>query len=95
MSRESISLRGAWIALLCLSATLPSVSRAQKAPVFVVTPQVSTIRFFVKSSINIEGKFDKWGATLKFTSPDTSTGVWTSRSRQPPWTREAASRTTN
>jgi polyisoprenoid-binding protein YceI len=53
---------------------LPSVSRAQ-APVFVVTPHVSTIKFFVKASVAIEGSFDKWDATLKFTSPDVSTGV--------------------
>src|SRR5262245_16898924 len=64
------------MAVLCLlaSAVLPSVSRAQ-APVFVVTPRVSTVKFFVKASVAIEGSFDKWDATLKFTSPDVSTGV--------------------
>jgi len=29
----------------------------------------------VKASINIAGKFDKWDATLTFTSPDETTGV--------------------
>jgi polyisoprenoid-binding protein YceI len=53
---------------------LPSVSRAQ-APVFVITPQQSTIKFDVKASVAIEGTFDKWDATLKFKSPDLSTGV--------------------
>jgi len=69
-------LTTALMAVLCLlaSAVLPSVSRAQ-APVFVVTPRVSTIKFFVKASVAIEGSFDKWDATLKFTSPDVSTGV--------------------
>ena len=69
-------LTTALMAVLCLlaSAVLPSVSRAQ-APVFVVTPRVSTVKFFVKASVAIEGSFDKWDATLKFTSPDVSTGV--------------------
>jgi polyisoprenoid-binding protein YceI len=77
MSLESIALRSTWMALLWLlaSAGLPSVSRAQKTPVFVLRPQVSTIRFFVRSSIDLEGTFEKWEATLTFTSPDVSTGI--------------------
>jgi polyisoprenoid-binding protein YceI len=51
-----------------------STSRAQ-APVFVITPEESTIKFYVKSSVDIEGHFDKWDATLTFTSPNVSTGV--------------------
>jgi polyisoprenoid-binding protein YceI len=64
------------IAALCLlaCAALPSVSRAQ-APVFEVTPVNSWIKFDVKASVNIAGKFDKWDATLAFTSPDETTGV--------------------
>jgi polyisoprenoid-binding protein YceI len=63
------------IALLCLLASaLPSLSRAQ-APVFEVSQQGSTIKFYVKSSVALVGKFDKWDATLTFTSPDASTGV--------------------
>jgi polyisoprenoid-binding protein YceI len=57
------------------SAMLTPLSRAQGVPVFEVTPENSSIDFFVKSSISITGKFDKWDATLKFTSPDVSTGV--------------------
>jgi polyisoprenoid-binding protein YceI len=62
--------------VLCLlaSALLPSLSRAQ-APVFVIIPEQSTIKFYVKSSVDIEGHFDKWDATLTFTSPKISTGV--------------------
>src|SRR5580692_712668 len=56
------------------SALLPSLAQAQ-APVFAIAPEESSVRFFVKSSIAIEGKFDKWDATLTFTSPDVSTGV--------------------
>jgi polyisoprenoid-binding protein YceI len=61
---------------LCLiaSALLPSVSRAQ-APVFAITPEESTVNFNVKASVAIEGKFEKWDATLTFTSPDVTTGV--------------------
>jgi YceI-like domain len=64
------------MAVLCLlaSAVLPSVSRAQ-APVFVIPPRGSTVKFFVDASVDIAGSFDKWDATLKFMSPDDSTGV--------------------
>jgi polyisoprenoid-binding protein YceI len=59
---------------LLLSTLFPSVSRAQ-APVFVIIPEDSSIKFFVKASVALEGTFDKWDATLLFTSPDVSTGV--------------------
>jgi polyisoprenoid-binding protein YceI len=59
---------------LLVSALLPSVSRSQ-VPVFVITPEQSTIKFYVKSSVDIEGHFNKWDATLTFTSPNISTGV--------------------
>jgi polyisoprenoid-binding protein YceI len=64
------------LTILCLiaSALLPSVSRAQ-APVFAITPEDSTVNFSVKASVAIEGKFEKWDATLTFTSPDVTTGV--------------------
>jgi len=64
------------LAIVCLSASavFPSLSRAQ-APVFEVTPVHSSIKFDVKSSIDIAGKFDKWDASLTFTSPDETTGV--------------------
>ena len=64
------------LAVLCLaaSAVLPSPSRAQ-GPVFVITQQGSSIKFFVKASVALAGSFDKWDATLTFTSPDVTTGV--------------------
>jgi polyisoprenoid-binding protein YceI len=64
------------LAVLCLlaSVVLSPLSRAQ-APVFVITPEESTIKFYVKSSVDIEGHFDKWDATLTFTSPNVSTGT--------------------
>jgi polyisoprenoid-binding protein YceI len=43
--------------------------------VFKVTPVESSITFDVEASVAIKGKFDKWDASLTFTSPDVSTGV--------------------
>jgi polyisoprenoid-binding protein YceI len=62
--------------LLCLLAValIPTRLRAQ-APVFSVTPTESSIRFSVKSSVSIVGQFDKWQATLKFGSPEVTSGV--------------------
>ena len=63
-------------AIVCLlaSVVLPSVSRAQ-APVVEIEPLESKINFHVNASVKIAGKFDKWDASLKFTSPDETTGV--------------------
>lgn len=62
-------------AVLCLLAfaLIPSSGRTQ-APVFSVTPAESSIRFSVKSSVAIVGKFDSWNATLKFSSPEVTSG---------------------
>jgi polyisoprenoid-binding protein YceI len=59
---------------LILSAALPLLSRAE-APVFAVTPENSSINFFVKASVAINGAFDKWDATLTMSSPDVATAV--------------------
>jgi polyisoprenoid-binding protein YceI len=59
---------------LLASVGIPSLSWAQ-APVFEITPLDSSIKFHVKSSTTIAGKFDKWDATLTFTSPEETTGV--------------------
>jgi polyisoprenoid-binding protein YceI len=76
MKREMLTLRVVRLAILCFlaSAVFPSLSRAQ-APVFEITPEDSWIKFHVKASTKIAGKFDKWDATLTFTSPDETTGV--------------------
>ncbi len=62
--------------VLCLLAfaLFPSLGRAQ-APVFTFVPGESTMKFDVESSVAIVGKFDKWDATLTFTSPELSTAV--------------------
>jgi polyisoprenoid-binding protein YceI len=60
---------------LLVSAAFPSISKAQAAPVFEVTPVQSSIKFDVKASVDFTGKFDKWDATLKFASLEEASGV--------------------
>jgi len=48
---------------------------ADEVPVFKITPVQSSIKFDVEASVAIKGVFDKWDATLTFTSPDATTGV--------------------
>jgi polyisoprenoid-binding protein YceI len=70
------TLRRMRLTILCLfaSAVFPSLSPAQ-APVFEIEPAHSSITFHVKASVKIAGKFDKWDASLTFTSPAETTGV--------------------
>jgi polyisoprenoid-binding protein YceI len=64
------------LAVLCLfvSGAVPSLAQAQ-GPVFEITPVESTVQFSVKASVAIEGKFDKWDATLTYPSTDATSGV--------------------
>jgi len=66
--------------ILCFLTTilfspLTHAQAAAEVPVVKVTPEGSSINFSVKASAAIAGHFDKWDATLTFTSPDVSTGV--------------------
>jgi hypothetical protein len=65
--------------VLSLLATLAfsSVTQAQSSqgPIFEVMPVVSGVTFYVKASVDLEGIFEKWDATLVFASTDVSTGV--------------------
>ena len=68
--------------VLCLAASIliafPSRAQAPaEVPVFEITPPVGgfKITFNVKASVPIEGVFEKWEATLKFTSADVTTGI--------------------
>ena len=72
----SVPLGRRVIAVVCViaGAMVPALGRAQ-VPVFEITPVNSTIRFDVKASVDIKGRFDKWTASLTFTSPDEATGV--------------------
>jgi polyisoprenoid-binding protein YceI len=76
--KNSFSSASRWVAFALFAAAVgfPSTGQAQ-APVFEVTPVVSTVKFAVKASVPIEGTFDKWDASLKFTSPELDTGVLT------------------
>ena len=75
MSQRSMlrNIRFAVLSFLA-PAVLSSLSPAQ-APVFAITPEESSITFNVKASVPINGNFDKWDATMTFTSPDVTTGV--------------------
>ena len=76
MTWQRIQLRRLRLALLCLPlcAALPIQARAD-VPVFAISRKESTIRFYVKASIELRGTFDKWDATLTFASQDVATGV--------------------
>ena len=71
LRRDSMRLT---VFCLLASALLPSLAQAQ-GPVFTITPEESDVKFFVKASVAIDGKFDKWDATLTFPSTDATSGV--------------------
>ena len=64
------------LTVFCLLASglLPSLAQAP-GPVFTITPQESDVKFFVKASVAIDGKFNEWEATLTFPSTDVTSGV--------------------
>jgi polyisoprenoid-binding protein YceI len=67
-----------FIFCLVASAVLPSLSRAQSSadvPVIAFSKEDSSINFSVKASVALEGKFERWDATLTYPSSDVTTGV--------------------
>jgi len=68
-------MKSAAIFLLVSVILLPSLCRAQ-VPVFAITPLQSSIKFDVEASVAIKGTFDKWNASLTFTTPEVTTGVF-------------------
>jgi polyisoprenoid-binding protein YceI len=46
-----------------------------QVPVFQVDPAESSIKFAVKGSVEVHGMFEKWDATMTFTSTDPMTGA--------------------
>jgi len=69
-------MRTRYLALLpFLAAVLLTPISLAQVPVFAITPQQSSIKFYVKSSVALEGNFEKWDATLTFTSTDVTTGA--------------------
>ena len=73
---KRLALSGVNLAVLGLLAfaSLPLLSQ-EETPVFVIAAEESKITFYIKSSVALEGTFDKWDAPLTFTSPDVTTGV--------------------
>jgi polyisoprenoid-binding protein YceI len=65
------------IALLCLfvSVLLAPISRAQGVPIVELDHNLSTVQFYVKASVVLAGKFDKWEGKLTFASTDATTAV--------------------
>jgi polyisoprenoid-binding protein YceI len=61
--------------LFLLTSVVLFSATAADAPVFEISHAESTMKFDVESSVAIVGKFDKWDATLTFTSPELSTAV--------------------
>jgi len=68
---RKLSFAVLWVVVFCI---FPSANRAQ-VPVYEVTPVESTIKFGVDSSVPIKGTFDKWNASMKFSSADVRSGV--------------------
>ena len=68
--------RTVYLMILCISTFVVTVPcSGAEAPVVEIDPVGSWIKFHVKSSVTIAGKFDKWSASLTFASPDETTGV--------------------
>jgi polyisoprenoid-binding protein YceI len=57
-----------FVVALVLFAAAGLAQEPAGVPIFKITPVKSTIKFGVKASVPIEGVFDKWDATLTFTS---------------------------
>ena len=59
---------------LFLFSSVASAQTPSGPPIFEITPVRSSITFYVKASVAIKGKFDKWDAKLTFQSPEVSSG---------------------
>ena len=75
-SRLSTLIRYVLASAACLMAFLAS-ARASYAqvPTYEVTPTESSIKFGVESSVSIKGIFEKWDASIKFSSSDVRSAV--------------------
>ena len=63
--------------LFLILSSIPVMAQgpAGAAPVFAILPQESTVKFYVKASVDLTGAFDKWNATLVCASTDPATCV--------------------
>ena len=76
-SRVSTLVRWVLLSTACLMAFLasPRASYTQEVPTYEVTPTESSIKFGVDSSVSIKGIFEKWNASIKFSSRDVRDAV--------------------
>ena len=63
------------VVAVVVAGLIAPLARAQDVPVVSVIHHESKIKFFVKASVALEGKFDRWTSTLTFTSSDVTSGV--------------------
>jgi len=75
-SRRSALIRYVLASAACVMAFLAS-SRPSYAqvPTYEFTPVESNIKFGVESSVSIQGVFEKWNASIKFSSRDVRSAV--------------------
>jgi polyisoprenoid-binding protein YceI len=64
-----------WFVVFVMLAAVTQAQAPADVPVIKVSPKQSTIQFAVKASVAIEGTFEKWDATLAFTSDHVEDGV--------------------
>jgi polyisoprenoid-binding protein YceI len=71
-SRRNTLIRYVLASTACLMAFLasPRASYSQEVPTYEVTPTESSIKFGVESSVSIKGVFEKWDASIRFSSTD-------------------------
>jgi polyisoprenoid-binding protein YceI len=74
--RLSTRIRYVLASTACLMAFLasPRASYAQ-VPTYEVTAEESSIKFGVESSVSIKGIFEKWNASIKFSSRDVTSAA--------------------
>ena len=70
------AVAGSWFATLCVFVLCSFPTRvAAQVPTYEITGGDSEITFGVDSSVPIKGAFNKWTATMKFTSVNVKSGV--------------------
>jgi polyisoprenoid-binding protein YceI len=67
--------RIAWLVAYVIMASATYAQPPADVPVIKVSPTGSSVQFAVKASVSIEGTFDKWDATVTFTSDHVVDGV--------------------
>jgi polyisoprenoid-binding protein YceI len=75
-SRLSALIRCVLASAACLMAFLASARASySQVPTYEFTPVESNIKFGVESSVSIQGVFEKWNASIKFSSRDVRSAV--------------------